>query len=34
VDFVDLQYKLKRTDVVCTFFVEPAGVSMDEAAGV
>lgn len=33
VDFVDLKYKPKETDVVCTFFVEPEGVSMLEAAG-
>ena len=33
VDFVDLKYKPKETDVVCTFFVEPEDVSMLEAAG-
>ncbi len=33
VDFVDLKYKPKETDVVCTFRVEPEGISMKEAAG-
>jgi len=33
IDFVDLQRKPKRTDLVCTFFVEPDGISMEEAAG-
>jgi ribulose-bisphosphate carboxylase large chain len=33
VDFVDLKYKPKETDVVCAFYVEPEGVSMLEAAG-
>ncbi len=33
VDFVDLKYAPKDTDVVCTFIVEPNGVSMKEAAG-
>jgi ribulose-bisphosphate carboxylase large chain len=33
VDFVDLRYKPRETDVVCTFFVEPKGISMNEAAG-
>ena len=33
VDFVDLKYTPKATDVVCTFHVEPAGISMKEAAG-
>jgi len=33
VDFVDLNYKPKETDVVCTFYVEPEGVSIAEAAG-
>jgi len=33
VDFVDLNHKSKDTDVVCTFHVEPEGVSMQEAAG-
>lgn len=32
-DFVDPKYKPKRTDVVCTFFVEPEGISIEEAAG-
>ena len=33
VDFVDLKYKPNETDVMCTFFVEPCGVSIKEAAG-
>ena len=33
VDFVDLKYKPSETDVMCTFFVEPHGVSIKEAAG-
>ena len=33
VDYVDLKYEPKETDVVCGFFVEPEGVKMKEAAG-
>lgn len=33
VDFVDLKYAPEDTDVLCTFIVEPNGVSMKEAAG-
>jgi len=33
VDFVDLKYKPKENDMICTFLVEPVGVSMKEAAG-
>jgi ribulose-bisphosphate carboxylase large chain len=33
VDFVDLKYEPKETDVLCTFYVEPEGISMKEAAG-
>jgi len=33
VDFVDLKYAPKDTDVLCTFIVEPYDVSMKEAAG-
>ena len=33
VDFVNLNHKPRETDVVCTFHVEPKGVSMNEAAG-
>ena len=33
VDFVDLDYAPKETDVVCTFYVEPKGISLKEAAG-
>ena len=32
-DFVDLSYDVKETDVVGDFYVEPKGVSMAEAAG-
>jgi ribulose-bisphosphate carboxylase large chain len=33
VDFVDLEHVPSKTDVVCTFHVEPDGISMKEAAG-
>jgi ribulose-bisphosphate carboxylase large chain len=32
-DFVDLTYEPKETDLVCTFYVEPEGISLNEAAG-
>ncbi|MBU4246272.1 MAG: type III ribulose-bisphosphate carboxylase [Nanoarchaeota archaeon] len=32
-DYVNSKYKIKESDLVCTFFVEPNGVSMKEAAG-
>ncbi|MEM2995004.1 MAG: type III ribulose-bisphosphate carboxylase [Candidatus Bathyarchaeia archaeon] len=32
-DFVDLKYTPKETDVVCEFYIEPEGVSITEAAG-
>jgi len=32
-DFVDLNYKPVETDLVCTFYVEPEGTSLKEAAG-
>jgi ribulose-bisphosphate carboxylase large chain len=32
-DFVDLNYTPKETDAICTFRIEPAGISMKEAAG-
>jgi ribulose-bisphosphate carboxylase large chain len=32
-DFVDLKYKPAETDLVCTFHVEPEGISLEEAAG-
>ena len=32
-DFVDLTYKLKETDLICTFYIEPEGISLKEAAG-
>ena len=33
VDFVNLKYQLSSTDLVCTFYVEPDGISLEEAAG-
>jgi ribulose-bisphosphate carboxylase large chain len=33
IDFVDLKYQPKETDLVCTFVVEPAGIDLREAAG-
>jgi ribulose-bisphosphate carboxylase large chain len=32
-DFVDLSYEPKKTDLVCTFYVEPEGISLREVAG-
>lgn len=32
-DFVDTAYKPKETDLLCTFYVEPEGISLKEAAG-
>ena len=32
-DFVELNYKPKETDLTCTFSVEPEGISLNEAAG-
>jgi ribulose-bisphosphate carboxylase large chain len=32
-DFVDSTYKPKETDLVCTFYLEPEGISLNEAAG-
>jgi ribulose-bisphosphate carboxylase large chain len=32
-DFVDSTYKPKETDLICTFYVEPEGISLKEAAG-
>jgi ribulose-bisphosphate carboxylase large chain len=32
-DFVDLTYEPKETELVCTFQVEPEGLSLNEAAG-
>ncbi len=32
-DFVDLTYEPKKTDVVCTFYVEPEDIRLEEAAG-
>ncbi len=32
-DFVDLKYKPAKTDLICTFYVEPDGISLKEAAG-
>ncbi|MBC7130944.1 type III ribulose-bisphosphate carboxylase [Candidatus Bathyarchaeota archaeon] len=33
VDFVDLKYKPQIDDLVCTFYVEPEDMSLEEAAG-
>jgi ribulose-bisphosphate carboxylase large chain len=33
VDFVDLNYKPEKTDLICTFTVEPDDMSLKEAAG-
>lgn len=32
-DFVDLQYEPKETDIICTFYIEPEGIGIKEAAG-
>ena len=32
-DFVDMTYAPKDTDLICTFYVEPEGISLKEAAG-
>ena len=32
-DFVDTKYEPAETDLVCTFYVEPEGISLEEAAG-
>ena len=32
-DFIDLAYEPKETDLLCTFYVEPEGISLQEAAG-
>jgi ribulose-bisphosphate carboxylase large chain len=32
-DFVDTAYKPKETDLLCSFYVEPEGISLKEAAG-
>jgi len=32
-DFVDLKYKPAETDLICTFYVEPEGISLEEAVG-
>ncbi len=33
IDFVDLSYRPKEDDVICDFYVEPSGISLEEAAG-
>ena len=33
IDFVDLKYKPAETDLTCTFYVEPDGISLKEASG-
>ena len=32
-DFVDLTYEPKETDLICTFYLEPEGIGFKEAAG-
>ncbi|MCL2359449.1 type III ribulose-bisphosphate carboxylase [Candidatus Bathycorpusculum sp.] len=32
-DFIELTYKPKASDLICTFHVEPEGISLEEAAG-
>jgi ribulose-bisphosphate carboxylase large chain len=32
-DFIDPTYKPSGTDLICTFYVEPEGISLQEAAG-
>ena len=32
-DFIDPTYKPKETDLTCTFYVEPEGISLEKAAG-
>jgi ribulose-bisphosphate carboxylase large chain len=33
IDYVDLKYKPKESDLICTFYLEPDGISLQEAAG-
>ncbi len=33
IDFVDLKYKPAETELICTFYLEPEGISLEEAAG-
>lgn len=33
VDFVDLEYEPKESDLICTFYVEPKGIGIEKAAG-
>ena len=33
VDFVDLKYEPLETDLICSFFIEPDRISLEEAAG-
>ncbi len=33
IDFVDLTYRHRETDMICSFEVEPDGISLEEAAG-
>lgn len=33
IDFINTAYKPKETDVLCTFYVEPEGITLKEAAG-
>ena len=33
IDFTDLSYKPREDDIICDFYVEPEGLSLEEAAG-
>ena len=33
IDFLDLDYKPRKDDIICDFFVEPNSISLEEAAG-
>jgi ribulose-bisphosphate carboxylase large chain len=33
IDFVDLSYKPQPSDLICTFTLEPDGITLKEAAG-
>lgn len=33
IDFVDLDFLPKKDDIICNFYIEPVGISIEEAAG-
>ncbi|MEM2103273.1 MAG: type III ribulose-bisphosphate carboxylase [Candidatus Bathyarchaeia archaeon] len=33
IDFLNLEYTPKETDLICKFYIEPEGISLEEAAG-